>query len=292
MPMMMASSDACDSTGAPGLVHNYLVAFGDDYCEAVLKGNGTLSNCNIKKDGDIHFNISIDIQGLIDSSSGYLSPSECLARPLGDPFTFPSSQLQSQSHRIFNDFAVNITEDAKLRPPMAANFINAASNFATILNTFLQETKEVFNCDSLQDVYSEFSDPVCTELVGSWGWFFSCLYLACYIVCCGGIPAACLMQYKVRWDVWEVDHGVYSAGVDEAMEDDISMRMTHNIQTAVEDDEGDTDYGLEMASAKGLYPSAPGDRNSVAVDMLDVYPTAGHNATSASASYKGETMVF
>lgn len=285
MPAMMVASDGCDNAGAPGLVHNYLTAFGNDYCTSVLDGTGTLDDCIFDSDGDFSYNISVDIQGLIDSSTGYLSVSECIARPFGDPFTFPSTQLQSQTHRIFNDFALNITEDANLRPPMAANFLTAASNFATAFNFFLEETKEVFNCNSLQAVYLQFTDPICTDLVGYYGWFFACLYLACYVICCGGIPAACLIQYRVRWDQWESENNNIVT-----LTEDLPENAYENIQIAEDVEEDGSGYDEELR--KDLYPtpstgpSAPfsdnsDNRISVSVDMLDVYPTAGQNASNS-----------
>jgi hypothetical protein len=190
----LGTSDGC--TSGPGVLTTYVRAMGDDMCTQ-LGGRGTLRECVISSD-DI--SVPVDILSMVETSVGQ---EQCSDNSQEDPFYLAISTLGKELRtktRTSANKRVNKHAYRKYRPPVKNIVVNAAESTGKVAANFMDNVGlDVVSCSNVADILKYFKEPVCYSSVGPTAWLLSMLYLACWSLCCMGIPAACLSENHYRW---------------------------------------------------------------------------------------------
>lgn len=195
-PLVIFASDTCVSYENVG--SRTLDKWGDDFCTYV-GGEGTIQECVFDVYTDYNISVTVDIDGIYDALMG-TCPDDG-SDPITDPLYSLSEQLKEESEGAIE------TETAKdkspwdiIRPSLKQVVIDSTTLGADIVGDFIEANADhVVDCDSISTIKNNLESPVCTYLVGPVAWYLGMLYLAGWLMCCCGIPNACLIQHHTLW---------------------------------------------------------------------------------------------
>jgi len=185
-------SDGCNSWSAIG--ESYITSYGDPFCENSLGGDGTLRECSF----DTNIPDSMgggNITATVDIISWYrgIFANDCSGRP--DPFATLLRSLADQTRDIPAGAVDHVMEDNELnlRDALLDIMDTAAADTGTMMHNFFDSlADEVLTCEKVAGVIASVDRETCDSFAPPIFWIIAPWYLCAWIICCLGIPSACM----------------------------------------------------------------------------------------------------
>ena len=289
----IVGEDVCTSGTALG--ESYIKAYGDDYCNDMLQGTGTLDECKFNFTLPDSFgekeNITLSVN-ILDVYSGLFQDDCSMAV---DPFEKIALDLAEQVQPLTSKASDEALEnsDYELRPSLELIVNSTARNYGQVLYNLIAETnadgRKVMSCESMTLVYGSVEDTACEGVVMPGVWLIASWYFVAWSICCCGIPSSCstLLKYKVvdpdamnsesdSYDEEDGEHDVESS--------DEEIVALHDHYEPPPDDFSSDDDGVEMVS----HP-APTTYTAVYTEAPPPFPGALVMSGQSTRSYKEDT---
>jgi hypothetical protein len=200
-PLMIVITDVC-ATGA-NLGSEYMLAMGSEFCEYTANGEGTVTKCLYTHDlpdkYGTNLTAELNLVGLYrgvfadDCSYSDSDPFVVLFDSLADSIrTLPLSAMEAtvpHGHKEGSSSSFQLT----VRPPLYNILTNTSDAAGEVISNFLKyEGREAFTCEKMSTAFSDVTDVFCIDIISSLYWYIGAWYICGFVMCCCGVPAACL----------------------------------------------------------------------------------------------------
>jgi hypothetical protein len=180
-----------------------------ELCEYNIHGEGTNTNCwyshSFSDTYNTNLSADLNIMGLYRG----MFANDC-AYSNSDPFVVLFNSLGTSVRNlplnVMNSMVDSNNEGSssqlqfRIRPPLHHILTNTSDNLGIILNDFFSnEGKQTFNCYRMSEAVVDVKNAVCVDIIAALYWYIGAWYICGFVICCCGIPAACLTYQSGKY---------------------------------------------------------------------------------------------